>query len=281
MTPFMSCNARLVVYSIFATAFFTSHNNSNVIFYLYIIGILSAIVTGFLLQKTLSGARTNLIMHLPAYKIPSIVAIIRRAINRVKSFLINSSSAIIGTCTVISVLRAFNLLQSNLIENSWFKSIMMVFKPMGISLENWQAVAGLLSGFVAKEAIISSLNAFYHTNGQEIHGVLHTKFGCSEAAFAYLLFILLCFPCVSVITSIAKELNTKWAIFSAIWTTTVGYMVAVIYYQIATFKQHPQYSIEILLMMVVTILCMLSIIKIMFRSAQKIKDNSIIPITLN
>lgn len=281
MTPFMSCNARLAIYSIFATAFFTSQYSSNIIFCLYIVGIVSAIITGWLLQKTLSGSRANLIMHLPSYKMPNMLIILRRASSRVKSFLVNSSIAIIGTCIAVSSLKSLNLLQYNFMEHSWFKGVMAFFKPMGISIDNWQAVAGLFSGLVAKEAIIGSLNAFYHTDGQEIYGVLYAKFGCPQAAFAYLLFVLLCFPCISVIASISKELNTKWAAFSVVWTTTLAYIVAIIYYQCATFRQHPQYSIEVLLITTIVIFFILAILKILFKFAKKIQNHNVIPIVLN
>lgn len=282
MTPFMSCNARLAVYSIFATAFFSSTHSGNIIFCLYIIGIVSAIITGWILQKTLAGSRSNLIMHLPSYKIPNIFIILRKASNRVKSFLVNSSLAIIGTCVAISCLKPLNLLKyNNLIQYNWFKALMAFFKPMGITVDNWQAVAGLFSGLVAKETIIGSLNAFYHTEGQEICGILYAKFVSPQAAFAYLLFVLLCFPCVSVIASISKELNNKWAAFSVVWTTMIAYIVAVVYYQLATFNQHPKYSIEVLLSIAVVISLMLIIIKFLFKFAKKIQNHNVIPIILN
>lgn len=275
MTPFMSCNARLAVYSIFATAFFNS-NSVNIIFYLYIIGILSAIVTGLLLQTILPGSRSNLIINLPEYKLPSLLIIIKKSINRVKRFLTDASVSVIGACILISGLKFFNLLNYNL-----FKYIAIIFKPMGITENNWQALASLFSGIIAKEAIIGSLNSFYHINGTEIYGTICSKFGSQEAAFAYLLFILLCFPCVSVITSIAKELNTKWAIFSAIWSTSMAYVVSVFYYQIATFNQHAEYSVKLLSIMMVLILSVFIIIKILFKfNNNQSKFNAEIPIVL-
>ena len=278
MTPFMSCNARLAVYSVFATAFFKS-DQGNIIFYLYLIGILSAILTGVLLRKILPGPRTNLIMSLPSYKIPAFKIILQRSISRVKKFLTHASVSVIGMCVGIATLKNLNLLNYNLISCTWFKYFMAIFKPMGIAADNWQAVASLFSGLVAKEAIIGSLNSFYHINGKETYGMLYDKFGSLEAAFAYLLFILLCFPCVSVIASIAKELNTKWAVFSVIWTTSMAYIVAIFYYQIATFNEHPQYSIILLLSIIAIMLLVVMVIKIIIKT-NKVLEIKAIPIAL-
>lgn len=276
MTPFMSCSARLVTYSVFATAFFAS-NQAKVIFYLYLIGIVSAILTGFVLQKFLSGSRTNLIMELPKYSMPSLNLILKKSIDRVRGFLMNSGLVIITVCTIIAGLKTINLLQYNLLNCALLKYIMLIFKPMGILENNWQAVAGLFSGLVAKEVIVGSLNAFYNSNNQEILGVLYTQFGSQKAAFAYLLFVLLSFPCVSVIASIARELNTRWAIFSVMWTTGLAYTVSVCYYQLATFNDHPEYSIKLLLQLLSVLCIILFGVKLKFNTI-KIKTARMIPI---
>lgn len=278
MTPFMSCNARLVTYSVFATAFFES-NQGNIIFYLYFIGIISAIFTGFLLQNILFGSRTNLIMELPKYSIPPLRLILKKSIYRVKKFLMNSGLVIIIVCTIIAGLKNISLLQYDLLNCTFFKYIMLIFKPMGILESNWPAVAGLFSGLIAKEVIIGSLNAFYNANNQEILGVLYTQFGSQKAAFAYLLFVLLSFPCVSVVASIAKELNIRWAIFSVFWTTGLAYVVSVFYYQIVTFNEHPLYSIKLLLQILSILLITLFIVKVKF-NAIKMQDSKMIPIVV-
>ena len=278
MTPFMSCNARLVTYSVFAMAFFESHQG-NIIFYLYGVGIISAILTGFLLQKILSGSRTKLIMELPKYSIPSLNSIFKKSIYRVKKFLTDSGLLVISICTIIAGLKNIHFSQCDLLNCIVFKYVMLFFKPMGILADNWPAVAGLFSGLIAKEVIIGSLNSFYHTNNQEIFGVLYTQFGGYKAAFAYLLFVLLSFPCVSVVTSIAKELDTRWAIFSVIWTTGLAYVVSVFYYQIATFNEHPIYSTKLLLLIASVLLATLITIKMIIRSNKR-HDAKMIPIVV-
>lgn len=270
MTPFMSCNARLAVYSVFAMAFFKAEQG-NMIFYLYVIGMMCAVITGFLLQTILPGSRTNLIMCLPNYKIPKFNLILKRSYYKVKSFLAGSGFYIVIFCSLLSLLKNVNLWQYNLINSAAFKYIMTIFKPMGIQPDNWQAVLGLFSGLIAKEVIIGSLNVFYQVNAQEISEMLYAKFGSIESAFAYLLFVLLCFPCVSVIASIAKELNKKWATFIVFWTTGVAYIIAVSYYQIATFKDHIAYSIK-LLSIIATIIAIAFIVIKMF----VLKNNKII-----
>ena len=282
MTPFMSCNARLVTYSVFATAFFSS-NQGNIIFYLYVIGIISAICTGFLLQHILSGSTSNLIMELPNYSIPSLKLIFRKSFYKVKRFLKDSSLIIILVCIVIAGSKNINFLNNNVLNHVFFKYVMPIFKPMGIVENNWPAVVGLFSGLMAKEVIIGSLNAFYNSNNQNmLVGSLSAQFGNYKAAFAYLLFVLLSFPCVSVIAAIARELNAKWAIFCIIWTTVLAYVVAVFYYQIATFHEHQIDSIKLLSQIVAFLLITLLIIKIKtnhFKAKLSYKKN--IPLIIN
>ncbi len=276
MTPFMSCNARLVTYSVFATAFFES-NQGNIIFYLYIIGIIFAILTGFLLQNILSGSISNLIMELPSYSMPSLQLIFKKSVYKVKRFLIDSALIVICVCTVIAGLKNIDFANFDLLNCALFKYTMLIFKPIGIVENNWPAVAGLFSGLIAKEAIIGSLNSLYNTNNQEILKVLYINFGSYKAAFAYLLFVLLSFPCVSVIASIAKELNIRWAIFAMFWTTGLAYMVSVFYYQLATFNEHPIYSTTILLRILSVLVIVLLTIKIKINNI-KIQDEKMIPI---
>jgi ferrous iron transport protein B len=183
-----------------------------------------------------------------------------------------------------------------------------IFKPMGVAADNWPATVGLLTGVLAKEVVIGSLNTLYSHAGhiaqaatgdfhlwaslreafmsvpnnmaelgsafanpvlsqapmqsmdQGAYGVMYQRFGGQLAAFAYLLFILLYFPCVSTMAAMLRELHRGWAVFSAFWTTGVAYGVAVGFYQIATFTMHPASSVlwllAIALVLVVTIAVM-------------------------
>lgn len=282
MTPFMSCNARLVTYSVFAAAFFPS-NQGSIIFCLYVTGILAAMLTGFLLQSFLSGTRSNLIMELPQYAMPPSKLLIKQAINRVKNFLINSGIMIILVCTVIAMLKQWALLSNLILNSNLIKYIILIFKPMGILDNNWPAIAGLASGIVAKESIIASLNSFYTVSGHEMTKILYMQFGNYKAAFAYLLFVLLSLPCVSVIASIYKELNLRWAAFAVAWTTGLAYVISVCYYQLATFAEHPIYSAQVLFSIISIFLMVLLLIKIKFDKIKNIIgiDGQIIPMAID
>ena len=158
---------------------------------------------------------------------------------------------------------------------------MPVFEPMGISQQNWPAIAGLFSGLIAKEAIIGSLNALYSTNNTDLLVVLSNQFGNYKSAFAYLLFVLLSFPCVSVVTIISKELNIKWAIFSVLWSTVLAYTVATFYYQFATFNEHPMFSLKLsayLLFLIIVVLLIMKNRLSVFN--KKIINETIIPINI-
>jgi ferrous iron transport protein B len=208
-------------------------------------------------------------MELPKYAMPPSKLLLQQAINRVKNFLINAGLMIILVCTVIAILKQWDLLGNLILNSNLIKYIMLIFKPMGILDNNWPAIAGLASGIVAKEAIIASLNSLYTVSGQEMAKILYVQFGTYKAAFAYLLFVLLSFPCVSVIASIYKELNLRWAAFAVAWTTGLAYVMSVCYYQLATFAEHPVYSAKVLLLIISILVIVLLIMKIKFARIKK------------
>jgi ferrous iron transport protein B len=111
---------------------------------------------------------------------------------------------------------------------------------MGIRPDNWPATVGLLTGVLAKEVVVGTLNTLYAHVG--VYGSMIDKFDGQIGAFAYLLFVLLYFPCVSTLGAMLRELPRGWALFSACWTTGVAYSVAVMFYQGATWMRHPAAS---------------------------------------
>ncbi len=233
MAPFMSCSARLAIYMIFVAAFFPQQGH-NVIFSLYFIGIAVAVFTAWLLRKYIYfGKVDNLISELPDYKLPIWRDILVQTKRRVIRFISKAGLLIVPICIAISYLNMQVLEKIG-------KAITPIFYPMGITAENWPATVGLLTGFVAKETLIGTLNALYSGYASveaELsmiakNNMLHA-FGNHHAAYSYLLFILLYFPCLSVIAAINKELNVRWAVFSVFWSTFIGYALAVTYYQLS------------------------------------------------
>ena len=270
MSPFMSCGARLAIYALFVAAFFPQQGQ-NIIFGLYLIGIAAALMTGFALQKTLlQGKQSSLIIELPPYRWPSFKILMRTTWNRLKQFILKAGALIIPLCAIIGTLGSLpdktNLNQGFTIAGRFMTPL---FSPMGIREENWPATVGLLTGMLAKE-VVGTLTALYaeedhhakstnlpksinsnvneikaqETVGQGTLGMMVERFGSKTAAFAYLLFVLLYFPCVSVVATISRELNRFWAIFSVLWTTGIAYSVAVLFYQTATFLEHPVLSLS-------------------------------------
>lgn len=224
MTPFMSCSARLAIYAIFVAAFFPI-GGQNVIFSLYIIGILVAILTAIMLRNTIAtNAESMAIMEMPAYRWPLLGGLLRQVWYRLKSFLVKAGILIVVLTVIINGLGYSVLAEVG-------KFLTPLFAPIGISAENWPATVGLVTGLIAKEAVVGTLNAFYGSEQMMVQ-----SFGGALQAYSYLLFTLLYFPCVSVVAAISKELNLRWALFSVVWSTGLAYLIAALFYQVATMQ---------------------------------------------
>jgi len=289
MMPFMSCSARLAIYTVFVSAFFDSYGH-NVIFALYFLGILVALLTGIFLRLTILGkSNSRLILDLPEYQVPKFSQICKNSWLKLKRFISKAGMVIIPVCALLGVMGedkdngAFSALERT---GRFFTPAL---EPMGIDKDNWQATVALITGMSAKEVMVGTLSSLYGGNknkkeslrasdilatlqnslssvsnnlkgfstslvnplkasapdiavNDSMIGVMHTKFKGAISAFAYLLFILLYFPCISVVASIAKELNKKWAVFSVVWSTFLAYIVSVSFYQVATWSEHPSSS---------------------------------------
>lgn len=301
MSPFMSCGARLAIYAIFIAAFFPK-GGQDIVFMLYFIGIFIAIATGFLLRKTLlAGEASPWILELPPYRCPTPSVLLRATWHRLKLFLWKAGRYIVPVCFLVGTLNAFDTAghavlhthpgQETLLSHLG-KSITPAFSPMGIRQENWPATVGLLSGILAKEVVVGTLNTLYTqvagiqnstdtpfdfkttiraafgtipkqlvalkdslknpiaassadaSMNRTAMGVMATYFDGKVGAIAYLLFVLLYFPCISATAALARESSNKWALFSVLWTTGIAYMVAVLFYQVATWHKHPMQSLS-------------------------------------
>jgi ferrous iron transport protein B len=317
MNPFMSCGARLPVYVLFAAAFFPE-NGQNLVFSLYVIGIVVAILTGLIMKKTLlPGESAGFMMELPPYHVPTLKGVLLRTWDRVKVFIKEAGQIIIVMVLVLNVLNSIGTDGSFGNEDS-DKSVLSaasqvvtpVFAPMGIHEDNWPAVVGIVSGVLAKEVVVGTLDTLYsrlavEASGGEaeadgfdlwqeikdaaatvpenlagvgelltdplglgaadvhdiaevaqeqevsmdVFGAMASRFDGQIGAFAYLLFVLLYFPCAATIGAIKREAGGSWAAFVAFWTTTVAYVSASVYYQAATWSQHPGSSLSWILLL--------------------------------
>ena len=308
MTPFMSCSARLTVYVMFATAFFSDHA-AIIVFSLYLIGILAAVLTALLLKHTLLPGKTpQLLMELPTYHKPAALNVLLNTRNKLKSFILDAGKIII---LVVLVLNFFNSLgtdgsfghenQPTSVLSSVAKAATPIVEPLGVTEENWPATVAIFTGLLAKEVVVGSLDALYqqqeenlptnkdydffaalsvavNTIPENVSGLFSgiidplglqsiesvadknaiaeeqgftlstldkmvNNFDGAIGAYAYLLLILLYFPCVATFGAIKQELGWRWALYSGGWSMLLGYSVAVLFYQLATYSAHPTQSL--------------------------------------
>ncbi|VEB33232.1 ferrous iron transport protein B [Legionella sainthelensi] len=174
MSPFMSCSARLAIYAVFVAAFFPS-GGQNIVFSLYIIGILMAVLTGFILRKsTLKGHASPLILELPAYHKPALKRLIKETLMRLRFFVLRAGKLILPVCVLLGGLNAITIdggINSGEASTQSLLSLMAqwitpFFAPMGIHQDNWPATVGLLTGMLAKEVVVGTLNSLYAQVGQ-------------------------------------------------------------------------------------------------------------------
>jgi len=168
MAPFMSCGARLSVYALFAAAFFPE-GGQNIVFLLYIVGILFAIFTAFIIKSTLlPGEASPFLMELPTYHLPKSRDVLIRTWSRLKGFLVDAGKIIILMVLVINFLNSWgtdgsfgNEDQKDSVLSAVSRSITPVFSPMGIEEDNWPATVGIFTGILAKEVVVGTLDAIY------------------------------------------------------------------------------------------------------------------------
>ena len=168
MAPFMSCGARLSVYALFVAAFF-SHYAAAIVFALYFTGIVMAVLTGLLLKKTLlPGKAEPFIIELPPWRIPTLKNLLIGTWTRLKGFLLGAGKVIIVMVMLIQLINSVgkdgswgNQDSENSLLSVTAKAIVPVFKPMGLDERNWPALVGILTGVLAKEVVVGTLDALY------------------------------------------------------------------------------------------------------------------------
>lgn len=173
MSPFMSCGARLAIYAVFVAAFFP-HGGQNIVFALYLIGVLMAVLTGLLLRKTvLQGSSSPLVMEMPPYLLPKARTVFLQVWTRLKQFLLKAGKVIVPVCMVLGMLNAMQTNGHLNVHHASRQSVLAsigravtpVFSPMGIKQDNWPATVGLLTGTLAKEVVVGTLNTLYTQEG--------------------------------------------------------------------------------------------------------------------
>ena len=208
ITPFMSCGARLPIYVLFAGAFFAQHQGL-VLFSMYIIGIIVAVIIAFIFRKTLfKGESAHFVMELPPYRIPTLKSIAIHTWERGKHFLSRAGTVILAAVVVIWLLGSLPWGVEYASQNSvlgivggWLAPI---FGPVGIG--HWAIAVSLIAGFVAKEVVVATLGAVLTTGEGSIGAVLATQLGWGPLnAYAFMVFCLLYVSCVATIGVIRSE----------------------------------------------------------------------------
>lgn len=237
LVPFMSCAARMPVYALFAGALFASHQGI-IVFGLYILGIVVAILTGLALKKTLFKKNdAPFLLELPPYRLPSLRTLGRHVWDKCRDFIVRAGTLILAMTVIVWVLQNFtpSLKMADNSQDSILGVIgtflAPVFIPLGFG--TWQAVVALLSGVVAKEAIVSSLIVLYAAESQAALGTMLSGVFTPLSALSFLVFVLLYIPCVASISAMRREMNSwKWCLGALAMQLGIAYAVSLLVYQI-------------------------------------------------
>jgi len=224
LTPFMSCTAKLPIYAFFVSAFFPK-KGGLIMSGLYVLGILVGILVAFLYKGILfRGEAVPFVMELPNYRLPSAKNVCQLLWEKAKDFLQRAFSVILIATVVIWFLQSFDL-QMNLVsssEDSILALVSGVLAPLlaPIGLGDWKICVALISGFMAKESVVSTLEVLF---GGSVAAAISPL-----AAMSLLVFSLLYTPCVAAVASIRRELGGKWAVGVVVWQCVLAWIAALL-----------------------------------------------------
>ena len=247
ITPFMSCGAKLPIYLMFAATLFTQYNQTLIIYSIYMIGIVVAVIGALILSNTLfKGETSNFIMELPQYRIPTLRSVLIHAWEKVKGFAIKAGTIILGSTILIWFLSSFNFSGMCEMDESILASIgrgiQWIFTPLGFG--EWRASVAVVTGWIAKENIVSTFGVLFGAadavaeaaaEGSAALPGLSAVF-TQASAFAYMAFNLLCMPCFAAVGAIKKEMGSwKWTGITIAFQMVTAYIVAFIVYHVCMF----------------------------------------------
>lgn len=222
LTPFMSCTAKLPIYSFFVSVFFPG-KGGFIMAGLYLLGIVVGILIALLYNGTLfKGEPVPFVMELPNYRLPGAKNVMQLLWEKAKDFLQRAFTVILLATIVVWFLQSFNV-HLNLVNDSADSMLAIIagwlvplFKPLGMG--DWRICTALISGFMAKESVVSTLGVLF---GGSISTVLS-----SATAASILVFSLLYTPCVAAIASVKRELGSRWAVGVVIWQCVIAWVAA-------------------------------------------------------
>ena len=238
INPFMSCGARLPIFVLLAGAFFTA-NQGLVVFSMYIIGIIVAIIMALILRRSiLKGPSGHFVMELPPYRLPTITGVLVHVWERGRLFLIRAGTIIFGVVVLVWLLSSLPWGVDYASAESWIGQVGSFFAPIFAlcGFGQWQAGVSLIFGFLAKEVVVGTMGAIFAVEEGVLGGAIAAQLGWTPLiAFAFMVFCLLYVPCVAALGAIRGETNSwRWAGFAALYTTVIAWIVATLIFQIGS-----------------------------------------------
>ena len=230
LTPFMSCSAKLPIYSFFVSAFFPG-KGAFIMGGLYFFGIIMGILVALLYKGTLfKGEAVPFVMELPNYRLPGMKNVLQLLWEKARDFLQRAFTVIFVATVIVWFLQSFNL-HLNLVTDSKDSILALiagiiapVFAPLGLG--DWRICTSLLCGVMAKESVVSTMQILFGTG---IRAALSTA-----GAAAMLVFSLLYTPCIAAIASVKRELGGKWAVIMVVWQCLIAWVMAFVVHAVVT-----------------------------------------------
>lgn len=234
----MSCSARLAVYSLFVGAFFKS-GQALIVLSLYVLGIVVALLLAKLFSSLfMKDERSMFVIELPPYRVPQAKTLFRSTWDKGKGFVKKAGTIILSGTAIIWLLTYAGPGGLDVpIDHSFMAKlggvISTVFAPLGFA--SWQAGAALITGFLAKEVVVSTMNIIYFVpDTNSLQGALTEHF-TPLSAYSFMAFILLYIPCLATVAIIQKETKSRiWTIFSIVYALIVAYIISLLIYQIGS-----------------------------------------------
>ena len=236
LTPFMSCSAKIPIYTLFAAAFFPGHE-LLVMLALYFGGILVGILVALVLKNTaFKGNPVPFVMELPNYRFPSAKSVVLLMWEKAKDFLTRAFTVIFMATVIIWFMQTFDT-RLNVVENSASsilaalgRLVSPIFAPLGFG--DWRMVTALVSGFTAKEAVVSTFGVILGVSTEQLGAALHSLFTTASAA-SFLAFCLLYTPCVAAVSTIKTELKSGWKTVGIVFAQCmVAWLAAFVVYHV-------------------------------------------------
>ncbi|MCI8997159.1 MAG: ferrous iron transport protein B [Lachnospiraceae bacterium] len=241
ITPFMSCGAKLPIYAMFAATLFADSNQTLIVFSIYMLGIVVAVISALLLNKfAFKDGASNFIMELPQYRIPTLKSVLIHAWEKVRGFAIKAGTVIFASTLLIWFLSSFNFSGMCHMEDSFLagigNAIRWIFIPLGFG--DWRASVGVVTGWIAKENIVTTFGQLFGGVSEEAIEAISageqalpaiTEVFTKVSAWSYMAFNLLCMPCFAAVGAMKREMGSwKWTLRAVGFQMATAYVVALL-----------------------------------------------------